>query len=163
MMQQFRGKAEDQAMSASPRQAAALPVAWTTYRTVKTIREDFRDLRAHGIGLAGVRAESVQQARDYLHAAEETGMKLHIDIPEVTERANLVEQIGCDVRPALMIGGVYEGKAIDRHLFSFSPAEQEILIEPPVYNQQYGRADRPLLSRHARPRPSRNHRTAEAI
>lgn len=39
-----------------------------------------------------------------------------------------------------MIGGVYQGRAIDRHVFAFAPQRHEIVIEPPVYKQGYAYA-----------------------
>ena len=57
-----------------------------------------------------------------------------IGLPEITEDAARVRAEGLEPVYALMIGGVYQGKAMDRHLFRFSPGPHEIVIEPPVYN-----------------------------
>ncbi|MFC1717696.1 hypothetical protein ACFL6S_28805 [Candidatus Poribacteria bacterium] len=113
------------------------PVVWTTYRKVKSLEEDIADLKAHGVGLISWRARNVEAARSALEVARRTGMKYHISLHDITERARSVSEAGHDPVPALMIGGVYNGKAIDRHLFSFTPEKHEIVIEPPVYNKGF--------------------------
>ncbi len=113
------------------------PVAWTTYRTVRSLEEDIADLKAHGVGLISWRARSADEARRFLEVARRTGMKCHIDFPEVTENAGIVRGEGLGPVDALMIGGVYRGKAIDRHVFTFEARPQEIVIEPPVYNRGF--------------------------
>jgi hypothetical protein len=62
-------------------------------------------------------------------------MKVAISFQEITERADRTRTLGFTPEPALMIGGVYQGKAIDRHLFRFTAGLHTILIEPPVYNK----------------------------
>jgi len=47
----------------------------------------------------------------------------------------VVRQAGLEPVYALMIGGVYNGKAIDRHLFQFAAGKNEIVVEPPVYDK----------------------------
>lgn len=113
------------------------PMVWTTYRTVESLEADIEDLKAHGVGLISIRANSVDEARRMLETARRTGMKLHIHLPEITEHAGLVRQADREPVPAVMIGGVYQGKAIDRHLFTFTAGRHEIVIEPPVYNKGY--------------------------
>jgi len=122
------------------------PMAWMTYRQVASLGEDIRDLQAHGVGLISCRVTSSQKIRESLEVARRTGMKYHIDLPEVTEEADLVRRSGLEPVSAIMIGGVYDGKAIDRHVFSFTASEQEILLEPPVYSARfpYGSSDDPF-------------------
>ncbi len=127
----------------------AWPVAWATYVTTKSLEEDILDLKAHGIGLISVYAGDfahrnnstkyvdVAEARRYLDLARRHGMKLQISFPEATEQAELVRETGLEPAHALLIGGVYEGRAIDRHLFRFTAGLQRILIEPPVYNRGF--------------------------
>jgi hypothetical protein len=110
------------------------PTAWTTYRRVKSPEEDIRDLQAHGVGLISCRVTSSQKIRQWLDVARRTGMKYHIDLAEVTEEAKLVNGAGLEPVSAIMIGGVYDGKAIDRHVFSFTAGQHEILVEPPVHS-----------------------------
>lgn len=114
-----------------------LPVAWVTYKQVESMEKDFADLKAHGVGLVSMGARDVSDARKKLELARRMDMKYHINLPEITENANLVRQAGLEPVNALMIGGVYQGKAIDRHLFRFTAGKNEIVIEPPVYNKGF--------------------------
>ncbi|MBD3275036.1 MAG: hypothetical protein GF372_06975, partial [Candidatus Marinimicrobia bacterium] len=129
-----------------------LPVAWSTYRVVDSIRTDIADLKAHGVGVISMDASTVSEADSLLQIARDTGMKYFLSMPDITEHMNLVEEFELKPAPALMIGGVYRGRAIDRHLFTFEPQKQRILIEPPVYNSEYaytrgsGATGQPLAS-----------------
>ena len=115
----------------------SLPVAWTSYQKVATYEQDFADMKAHGIGLVDMDARDVADAREKLKLARQFGMKYHINLPDITERANLVREAGFEPVDALMIGGVYQGKAIDRHMFQFKAGKNTIIIEPPVYNKAF--------------------------
>ena len=115
-------------------QPRALPKAWAHYTPVGPPEKDFPDLLAHGVGLVSSRATTIEAAREALVAARRFGMKYSISLPDITERASLVRKEGLEPAYALMIGGAYQGKAIDRHLFRFTAAPHEIVIEPPVYN-----------------------------
>ena len=115
----------------------ALPVAWISYQKVATYEKDFADMKAHGIGLVDMDARDVKDACEKLKLARQFGMKYHINLPDITERANLVREAGFEPVDALMIGGVYQGKAIDRHLFQFKAGKNTIIIEPPVYNKAF--------------------------
>lgn len=114
-----------------------LPVAWCSYQKVAGYEKDFADLKAHGVGLIDMNTRDVEDAREKLSVARKFGMKYNIDIPEITEQAPLVKDAGLEPVYALMIGGVYQGKAIDRHLFAFKAQKNTIIIEPPVYNKGY--------------------------
>lgn len=118
--------------------------AWVTYRRARDWTADAADLVAHGVGGVSVHdvagadyAESVNLARQWLERARAAGLKLHLDIPEITEQAHLINRLDCERVDALMIGGCYQGRAIDRHLFAFAAAPQRIVIEPPVYNPRF--------------------------
>ena len=111
------------------------PVAWVSYSRNTTLEEDIKDLKGHGVGLINARARNASEAAKMLETCRRTGMKLNIDLPEVTQSGDLVKSVGLEPAPALMIGGVYQGLAIDRHLFSFSAGPQKIVIEPPVYSR----------------------------
>jgi len=115
----------------------SLPDAWTSYQKVASYERDFADMKAHGIGLVDMDARDVADAREKLKLARQFGMKYHINLPDITERANLVREAGFEPVDALMIGGVYQGKAIDRHLFQFKAGKNTIIIEPPVYNKAF--------------------------
>jgi len=115
----------------------SLPVAWITYKKVESLEKDFADIIAHGVGLVSMGARNVSDAKEKLEIARRMEMKYHIDLPEITEQAGLVRQAGLEPVNALMIGGVYMGKAVDRHLFRFTAGKNDIIIEPPVYNKGF--------------------------
>ena len=114
-----------------------LPVAWTTYKKVVSFESDMADLKAHGIGLINASARNAEEAKEKLRLARQYEIKYHIGLPEITESKSLVKNAGFDPVDALMIGGVYQGKAIDRHLFRFEASKNQIIIEPPVYNKRF--------------------------
>jgi hypothetical protein len=116
---------------------STLPVAWCSYQKVAGYEKDFADLKAHGVGLIDMNSRDVNDAREKLALARKFGMKFSIDFPEITEQAPLVKEAGFEPVYAFMIGGVYQGKAIDRHLFAFKAQKTTIVIEPPVYNKEY--------------------------
>lgn len=72
------------------------PVAWTTYRTVVSLEVDFADLKAHGVGLVSMRAKNAEEAGRLLALARHTGMKYHIELPEITEDAELIRSYGLE-------------------------------------------------------------------
>ena len=112
------------------------PVAWASYRKVTSPEADAADLKAHGVGLISTDAHTVADARAALELARRTDLKYHIDLPEITENARLVRDAGFEPVEAVLIGGVYQGKAVDRHLFRFTAGRHEIVIEPPVYSKE---------------------------
>ena len=111
------------------------PIAWITYRKVASLEEDWADLKAHGVGLINRGARNADDARAALEVARRLGMKYHIELGEVTENPGMVKGAGLTPVDAIMIGGAYQGKAIDRHVFAFKPGRHEIIVEPPVYNK----------------------------
>lgn len=110
------------------------PVAWATYREVRSLDKDIEDLKEHGVGLISCDASSVNEAKNLLSVARRTGMKYHISIPDITDRSDIVRGYDLEPYPAELIGGAFRGMAIDRHVFSFEPEYHEIIVEPPVYN-----------------------------
>src|ERR1035441_7751565 len=118
-------------------QTAPIPVAWITYRTVDSLERGFDLIKAHGIGSVSMGARDAAEARQKLEVARRLDMKYHISLPEVTEDARVVRSAGLEPVDALMIGGVYRGKAIDRHLFRFSAGKHEIVVEQPVYDKGF--------------------------
>jgi hypothetical protein len=119
------------------------PRAWVSYRVfdgnsiADSIVKDFEDMKKHGVGLASMSAKSVEDAKMKLDLAREYGMKYHIQLNKMNERKDMMADMGLDPVDALMIGGVYQGKAIDRFLFEFTPGKHSIIIEPPVYNANF--------------------------
>ena len=119
------------------------PRAWVSYRVwdkvgmADSLEKDFADLINHGVGLVSMSAKTVEDARLKLEVARKYGMKFHIELNKMNERKDLVEQMGLEATDALMIGGIYQGKAIDRFLFEFTPDKHAIIVEPPVYNAEF--------------------------
>lgn len=122
---------------------AEWPRAWISYQewggsnSITSLEKDFIDLKAHGVGLVSMNTRSVEDAKMKLALARKYGMKYHIQLSKMNERKDMVEAMGLKPVDALMIGGVYKGKAIDRFLFGFTPAQHSIIIEPPVYNAEF--------------------------
>jgi hypothetical protein len=111
------------------------PVAWSSYRKVVSPEADAADLKAHKVGLIASHVRTVADAKAALDLARRTGLKFHIDLPEITENIGLIKKAGLTPVEAVLIGGVYQGKAVDRHLFRFTAGKHEIVIEPPVYSK----------------------------
>ena len=109
------------------------PEIWMTYYNGRNLEHDFKDMKAHGIdavevGIWGIEGNS--RAKKVLKAARKNNLKLIIGIPEVCEEAFKME----NPERAVMMGGAYEGKAIDRFRFAFTPEKYSITIESPVYD-----------------------------
>ncbi len=119
------------------------PRAWVSYNNWEgksapdSMEKDFKDLKAHNVGLVSMNAKTVEEARMKLALARKHGMKFHIQLNKMNERKDVMEQMGITPVDALMIGGIYKGKAIDRFLFEFTATKQFIIVEPPVYNAQF--------------------------
>lgn len=117
------------------RPETARPGVWITYYNGRDLKEDFTDMKNHGVdavevGIWGIEGNS--RAKEVLKAARETGLELIIGLPEVSEEAyNFPED---SVERAVMLGGAYKGKAIDRFRFAFTPEKHTITIESPVYD-----------------------------
>jgi hypothetical protein len=110
---------------------------WSTYSKVESLEADFRDMKQHGIEVVEVRPEKPEDLALVLNEARRAGLQLAIAVPDVTKSGQQLRKRGLVLPEAVMIGGVYQGKAIDRHLFRFAPHRHSILIEPPVYNRQF--------------------------
>lgn len=119
------------------------PRAWVSYREwegkdmAASAEKDFTDLKAHGVSLVSMNARSVEDAKIKLALARKYGMKFHIQLNKMNEREDMMKQMGLQPVDALMIGGVYKGRAIDRFLFEFTAGKHSIVVEPPVYNAQF--------------------------
>ncbi len=123
--------------------SADWPRAWVSYQewgpkiALDSLEKDFVDLKKHGVGLVSMNAKTVEEARLKLALARQHKMKFHIQLNKMNERKDMVKDMGLESVDALMMGGVFDGKAIDRFLFEFTPGRQSIVIEPPVYNSQF--------------------------
>jgi hypothetical protein len=119
------------------------PRAWVSYQVwggsdvADSLERDFIDLKKHGVGLVSINSKSVEDARMKLILARKLGMKYHIQFNKMNERKDMMKEMGLNAVDALMIGGIYQGKAIDRFLFDFTPGKHSIVVEPPVYNAQF--------------------------
>ncbi len=120
----------------SAQQADPPPRIWTTYHASENVESDLRDLALHGVNMADARASTIAEAKNMLAAARKTGMRLSIHVGGDPDAA-MIRKYALTPTPGIFVGGAYRGKAIDRTLFSFRAEPQEILVEPPVYNQQY--------------------------
>ncbi len=105
------------------------PRIWTTYSVCKNYDEDFTDLRNHGVEAI----VSGRASKEILVAARKHGMKIMMEINDITEQAYRIDST--KVKRALMMAGAYQGKAIDRFRFAFSPEPQKIVIENPIYDK----------------------------
>lgn len=117
--------------------ASSLPKVWTStsgLRTTNAFACAVADCRAHGVDVMECR--SVDEVRDvaaFLAIARKHGMKLHVSASDTSKRDHEAKKTG-RYELAVMQGGCYRGLAIDRHLFAFSAAKHEIIVEPPVYS-----------------------------
>lgn len=100
------------------------------------------DLKAHGVDV--VAASFLEKtAGKVLADAKRHGLKICTYMPDPLESSRAALD-GKPYERAVMIGGAYRGLAIDRHLFAFSAAPHDIVVEPPVYSiaQPYTRLER---------------------
>jgi hypothetical protein len=108
---------------------------WMSYVKLNNLDSDFKDMKEHGVDLVDLFFKVLSPKDSILQTAKKYDLKLGISLGEhLLPSSELVEEFGLTPEEALMIGGVYNGKAIERYLFSFSPSKHEITIEPPVYN-----------------------------
>ena len=117
---------------------------WMTYvNIVNGVDEDFRDMKDHGIEGVEINTypaiwvgDEIQPAQA-LECARRHGLQLAFTIENITLRADRIASHGITPTPCVMIGGVYEGEAIDWHRFSFTPQRHEILIEKPIFGADW--------------------------
>ncbi|HRU71600.1 MAG TPA: hypothetical protein P5111_11015 [Kiritimatiellia bacterium] len=96
------------------------------------------DLKAHGIDVFEARGNWSRESREFaLKVCREKGLKLFVGVSDASRNFNQAR----NAELAVMIGGAYRGKAIDRTLYSFAPGRHSIIVEPPVYSvgQCYGK------------------------
>lgn len=117
------------------------PMAWVSYRKVKSLKEDIKDLKAHGVGLITQRADTVEEARKALQrrkdvswsSGEYLGHKWHIDENHL---------MWWDGKPYVPFGGfgIKPGNEFGLNTFNlwidFDP-----FIEKPYYTRKQHRAD----------------------
>ena len=129
------------------------PVVWTTFNTgafrgdldeeqvFKKLEADIKDVKSHGVDLIDANPRTIREARMMLDLARKHGVKLSI---KVASDPHIGSFDAHDIKPAyaVMNGGVFKGKAIDRHLFQFTPDKHKIILEPPVYNSNFAYVDK---------------------
>ena len=117
---------------------------WMTYvNVVNGLDEDFRDMKAHGIQGVEINTypaiwvgDEIEPAQA-LECARRHDLQLAFTVENITLRADRIAAHGITPTPSVMIGGAYDGKAIDWHRFSFTPQRHEILIEKPVFGTDW--------------------------
>ncbi len=117
---------------------------WMSYvNVVNGVDEDFRDMKAHGVEGVEINMYPAIWVGDELdlnqalECARKYDVQLAFTIENITLRADRLAAHGITPTPCVMIGGVYEGKAIDWNRFSFAPQRHEILIEKPVFGSDW--------------------------
>jgi len=114
-----------------------LPKVWMSFS--KAVNgENFEacaaDCKAHGVDVVEApRSHAVEDYRLALMACRKLGLKMFTSIRDASRSDDSPDAHG-PYEPAVMIGGVYKGLAVDRNLFSFVAAKHEIVLEPPVYS-----------------------------
>jgi hypothetical protein len=116
---------------------AKMPLVLSNYRELRGKPADCRDMKAHGVDVVEFGCPGVKECRAMLAAARESGLAIATVIADITEQAEQIRALGIEPEYAVMIGGAYNGKAIDRHLFAFSPEAHRIVIEPPVNHKGF--------------------------
>lgn len=117
---------------------------WMSYvNVVNSVDEDFRDMKAHGIDgveinmYPAIWVGDELDLRQALACARKYGIQLAFTIENITLRADRLAAHGITPTPCVMIGGVYQGKAIDWNRYSFAPERQDILIGKPVFGSDW--------------------------
>ena len=116
--------------------AAALPKVWTSCgglpaTNAAALATALDDLKSHGVDVFETDERWNAQARTaVLKACHERGLKLFTHVSDASRSFNQAQH----AELAVMIGGAYRGKAIDRTLYSFSAGRHTIVVEPPVYS-----------------------------
>ena len=113
--------------------AEPIPKVWMSCYGGGDVEATYVDCRAHGVDVVEAESYSVERCRKALAAARKTGVKLFVGGVDPSEDARTI-RLGRPCERAVMIGGAYMGKAVDRYLFAFSAARHEIVVEPPVYS-----------------------------
>ncbi|MFW5998586.1 MAG: hypothetical protein ACOCP5_02410 [Halanaerobiaceae bacterium] len=117
-------------------QKLKFPRVWVTYnKNHDSLEKDFQDLTEHGVAGITVNPEDEKKSV-FLQLARKYGIKMQISIPEVTENMGIVKKHGLKPAPAIMLGGAYQGKAIDRNLFQLEPGVHTLEIEEPIYDKE---------------------------
>jgi|GEM_PF-2049200 len=109
------------------------PQIMTTYRLVTTFDRDFKDMAEHGIEAVDI-GDNYMDDPKILEASRKYGIQLlsRIEVPMADHPKNNEDT---DLTGAVMMGGAYKGKAVDRFTFGFEAKPQKIILERPVYHR----------------------------
>ncbi len=113
-----------------------LPRVWTSMggnRTTRLFESSVKDCRDHGVDVVESSKCSDKVCAERLAICRKYGMKLFLSCKDASKSDPRAKETG-KFELAVMSGGCYKGLAVDRHLFSFSAAPHEIIVEPPVYS-----------------------------
>lgn len=90
-------------------------------------------LKQSGIGCIGIPAKKAAgREKEILHLCKKSNIKIFLEVDDTSSYANKCTGERTYPVPALMIGGVFQGRAIDRNVFQFQPKKQKIRIESPL-------------------------------
>lgn len=113
-----------------------LPKVWTSCHGLPVtnaaeLASALDDLKSHGVDVFEARESwNVKERTAVLKGCRERGLKLFTSVSDASR--SFAQARNAEL--AVMIGGAYRGKAIDRHLYSFSAGRHSIVVEPPVYS-----------------------------
>ena len=117
--------------------ASRLPRVWTSCSGLFSAKDGtglasaLDDLKAHGVDVLEARENWTEAERTAaLRCCRERGLKLFTGVSDASR--SFAQTRNAEL--AVMIGGAYRGKAIDRNLYSFSAGKHSIVVEPPVYS-----------------------------
>ena len=119
--------------------ADALPRTWTSLQWGSGMDAQFADIAAHGVEVVEVPPWAETVTSNALNLCRKHGLKAFTYSIDQTKTSKSA-LAGKPFERAVMLGGAYRGRAIDRNLFSFAPTVHDIVLEPPVYSggQPYG-------------------------
>lgn len=116
--------------------AESLPRVWTSccglpVTNALELSSALEDLKSHGVDVfAASEWWNDEMRAEILKGCRERGLKLFTEVSDASR--SFAQARNAEL--AVMIGGAYRGKAIDRHLYSFSAGKHSIIVEPPVYS-----------------------------
>lgn len=114
--------------------ADALPRVWMSTQWGGDMEARAADMAAHGVDVIEIPLWTSNLCAQALSLCRRHGLKAMTGIPDPCEDTRAINRLNRPYERAVMIGGAYRGRAIDRHLFSFTPAVHDIVVEPPVYS-----------------------------
>lgn len=119
--------------------ADALPRTWTSLQWGSGMDAQFADIAAHGVEVVEVPPWAETVTSNALSLCRKYGLKAFTYSIDASKNSKPA-LAGRPFERAVMLGGAYRGRAIDRNLFSFAPTVHDVVLEPPVYSggQPYG-------------------------